>query len=94
MIDYPSARAVALVVETGSFERAARVLSITPSAVSQRVRQLEERLGAVLIERGVPCRATEKGAWLCRHVEQNRSGCWSRICSAIFRDWQRWRASG
>ncbi|KFI30198.1 LysR family transcriptional regulator [Haematobacter missouriensis] len=70
MIDYPSARAVALVVETGSFERAARVLSITPSAVSQRVRQLEERLGAVLIERGVPCRATEKGAWLCRHVEQ------------------------
>lgn len=70
MIDYPSARAVALVVETGSFERAARVLNITPSAVSQRVRQLEERLGAVLIERGTPCRATEKGAWLCRHVEQ------------------------
>jgi len=70
MIDYPLARAVALVVETGSFERAARVLNITPSAVSQRVRQLEERLGAVLIERGTPCRATEKGAWLCRHVEQ------------------------
>lgn len=70
MIDYPLARAVALVVETGSFERAARVLNITPSAVSQRVRQMEERLGAVLIERGSPCRATEKGAWLCRHMEQ------------------------
>jgi LysR family transcriptional regulator (chromosome initiation inhibitor) len=69
MIDYPAAQAVALVVETGSFERAARALNVTPSAVSQRVKQLEERLGVVLIERGTPCTATEKGAWLCRHIE-------------------------
>lgn len=69
MIDYEAARAVALVVETGSFERAARALHVTPSAVSQRVKLLEERLGTVLIERGTPCTATEKGAWLCRHME-------------------------
>ena len=69
MIDYPAARAVALIVQTGSFERAAAALNVTPSAISQRVRQLEERLGAVLIERGSPCTATEKGAWLCRHME-------------------------
>lgn len=69
MIDYPAARAVALVVQTGSFEKAARALNITASAVSQRVRQIEERLGAVLIDRGTPCTATEKGAWLCRHME-------------------------
>ena len=69
MIDYPAARAVAMIVQTGSFERAARALSVTPSAISQRVKQLEERLGAVLIERGIPCAATEKGAWLCRHME-------------------------
>ncbi|OEO29850.1 transcriptional regulator ArgP [Devosia insulae DS-56] len=69
MIDYPAALAVAMVVETGSFERAARALNITSSAVSQRVKQLEERLGVVLIERGTPCTATEKGAWLCRHIE-------------------------
>jgi LysR family transcriptional regulator (chromosome initiation inhibitor) len=69
MIDYPAAQAVAMVVQTGSFERAARQLHITQSAVSQRIRQLEERLGAVLIERGTPCIATEKGAWLCRHME-------------------------
>lgn len=69
MIDYPAAHAVAMVVQTGSFERAAQKLNITQSAVSQRVRQLEERLGAVLIERGTPCIATEKGAWLCRHME-------------------------
>jgi LysR family transcriptional regulator (chromosome initiation inhibitor) len=70
MIDYNAARAVALVVQTGSFDRAAKALNVTPSAVSQRVRQLEERLGAVLIERGTPCVATDKGAWLCRHMEQ------------------------
>lgn len=69
MIDYPAARAVAMIVQTGSFEAAARALNVTPSAISQRVRQLEERLGAVLIERGAPCAATEKGAWLCRHME-------------------------
>lgn len=70
MLDYGAARAVALIVQTGSFEGAARALNVTPSAVSQRVKQLEERIGAVLIERGAPCVATEKGAWLCRHVEQ------------------------
>lgn len=70
MIDYPAARAVAMVARTGSFEGAARALGVTPSAISQRVRQLEERLGAVLIERGAPCVPTETGALLCRHMEQ------------------------
>ena len=70
MIDYAAARAVALVVQTGSFDAAARALNVTPSAVSQRVRNLEERIGAVLIERASPCVATEKGAWLCRHMER------------------------
>jgi len=69
MIDYQAARAVAMVVQTGSFEKAARALHVTPSAVSQRVKQLEDRLGAVLIARGTPCTATEKGAWLCRHMD-------------------------
>lgn len=69
MLDYPAAHAVAMVVRTGSFDRAARALNVTPSAISQRVKQLEERLGVVLVERGIPCVATEQGAWLCRHVE-------------------------
>jgi LysR family transcriptional regulator (chromosome initiation inhibitor) len=69
MIDYPAALAVATVVRTGSFEKAAKALHITPSAVSQRVKSLEERLGVALIERGSPCLATEKGARLCRHME-------------------------
>lgn len=69
MLDYPALRAVSAVVQTGSFEKAAGILNVTPSAVSQRVKQLEERLGLVLIARGNPCTATEKGEWLCRHME-------------------------
>ncbi|NTG48294.1 LysR family transcriptional regulator ArgP [Agrobacterium rhizogenes] len=69
MLDYSALRAVSMVVQTGSFEKAAGLLNVTPSAVSQRVKQLEERLGIVLIVRGNPCIATEKGEWLCRHME-------------------------
>ncbi|MBW6421206.1 LysR family transcriptional regulator ArgP [Rhizobium sp. XQZ8] len=69
MLDYAALKAVAAVVETGSFEKAAARLNVTPSAVSQRVKQLEERMGTVLIARGQPCTATEKGEWLCRHME-------------------------
>ncbi|NGQ92834.1 LysR family transcriptional regulator ArgP [Rhodobacter sp. HX-7-19] len=69
-MDYPALRAVAAVVRTGSFERAAASLNVTPSAVSQRIKHLEERLGAVLIERGTPCTATDKGLALCRHMDR------------------------
>lgn len=69
-LDYAALRAVAAVVRTGSFERAAASLNVTPSAVSQRVKHLEERLGAVLIERATPCTATDKGLALCRHMDR------------------------
>lgn len=69
MIDYPALRVLLAVVQTGSFEKAAAILNVTPSAVSQRIKQLEERLGAALVVRGTPCTATEKGDWLCRHME-------------------------
>jgi len=70
MLDYASLSAVATVVREGSFERAARALNVTTSAVSQRIKHLEERLGSVLIIRGQPCRATDMGRLLCSHVEQ------------------------
>lgn len=69
MLDETLLLAIAAVAREGSFERAARVLHVTPSAVSQRVRLLEERLGATLIVRGQPCVPTEIGARLCRHAE-------------------------
>lgn len=70
MLDYAHLSALAAVVRTGSFERAAQHLSVTPSAVSQRIKLLEERLGIVLVVRGQPCTATEAGRRLCQHVEQ------------------------
>ena len=70
MLDYSSLFALAAVVREGSFERAARVLHVTPSAVSQRIRQLEERLGCALVVRGQPCVATETGQRLCQHVDR------------------------
>jgi LysR family transcriptional regulator (chromosome initiation inhibitor) len=72
MLDYSSLCAVAAVVREGTFERAAAVLAITPSAVSQRVRGLEERLGAILIVRGQPCEPTELGRTLCAHLDRVR----------------------
>lgn len=72
MIDYPALAALAAVVRSGSFEAAARALGVTPSAVSQRVRALEERSGAALVLRGQPCRATPPGALLCAHLERVR----------------------
>jgi LysR family transcriptional regulator, chromosome initiation inhibitor len=70
MFDYPSLSALAAVVREGSFEKAARALHVTPSAVSQRVKLLEERVGSALVIRGQPARATEVGHHLCRHAEQ------------------------
>lgn len=72
MLDYLALAAVAAVIREGSFERAAASLGVTPSAVSQRVKGLEERLGATLISRGSPCVATPVGARLCAHVEMVR----------------------
>lgn len=67
--DYDALAALAEVAREGSFEAAARALNVTQSAVSQRIKQLEERLGAILIVRGRPCVPTEYGLQLCRHVD-------------------------
>jgi LysR family transcriptional regulator (chromosome initiation inhibitor) len=64
------ARTLAAVVDAGTFEAAAADLSITPSAVSQRVKQLEQRLGRVLVVRAKPVRPTEAGAAVVRLARQ------------------------
>ncbi|MDR7305840.1 LysR family transcriptional regulator ArgP [Rhodoferax saidenbachensis] len=72
MLDYASLSALAAVVREGSFERAAHALHVTPSAVSQRIRLLEERVGCALVIREQPCRATATGRRLCQHVDRVR----------------------
>lgn len=70
MLDYAALAALAAVIREGSFERAARSLNVTPSAISQRIRLLEERVGCALVVRDQPCRPTETGRRLCQHVDR------------------------
>lgn len=72
MLDYAALNALAAVVREGSFERAARALHVTPSAVSQRVRLLEERVGCALVVRGQPCLPTDTGRRMCQHMDRVR----------------------
>ncbi len=72
MLDYSSLFALSAVVREGSFDRAARSLHVTPSAVSQRIRLLEERVGCALVTRSQPCEATEAGRRLCQHADRVR----------------------
>ena len=63
---------LAAIVEEGGFERAAQRLSITQSAVSQRLRALEAQVGTVLIVRSRPLKATGAGQLLLKHTRQLR----------------------
>lgn len=49
------------ILDEGSFENASLALSISPSAVSQRVKALEKTVGRVLVSRTQPAVATEAG---------------------------------
>ena len=59
------------VLETGSFEAAARQLHITSSAVSQRVRALEIAMGGTLVSRTRPCHGTPLGQRLMQHLRRS-----------------------
>ena len=63
---------LAAIVEEGGFEKAAKRLSITQSAVSQRLRTLETQAGTVLIVRGRPLKPTPAGRLLLKHTMQMR----------------------
>lgn len=67
--DHSHLEALWHVAREGSFERAGRALGVTPSAVSQRVKTLESRLGHRLVNRR-PCAPTEMGLRLCRHFDE------------------------
>jgi LysR family transcriptional regulator, chromosome initiation inhibitor len=70
MFDYKLLEAIAMVVAEGGFDKAAKKLFITQSAVSQRVKQLENNTGQLLLTRTTPVRATATGLKLIRHYRQ------------------------
>ena len=70
MLDPAQLAALAAVHRRGSFDLAAADLHVTPSAVSQRIKVLEEVTGTLLIRRGQPCTATPTGLRLIRHHDE------------------------
>jgi LysR family transcriptional regulator (chromosome initiation inhibitor) len=71
-LDYRHCEAFLSAAETGSFELAAARLSVTPSAISQRIAALETALGTPLLIRSRPCRATLGGQRLLLHLRRSR----------------------
>ncbi|MFD4632459.1 LysR family transcriptional regulator ArgP [Streptomyces sp. NPDC058284] len=63
-------RTLLAVVDEGTFDAAAAALHVTPSAVSQRVKALEQRTGRVLLMRTKPVRPTDSGQVVVRFARQ------------------------
>lgn len=70
MLDYKLLQALAMVVQEGGFDRAAAALHLTQSAVSQRVRLLEDQTGQILLARTTPPRPTVAGKRMIKHFHQ------------------------
>lgn len=64
-------RALIVVAKHGSFSEAARLLNLSQPAVSQQIKELEERLGVELLERlGRKSFPTDAGLALITHAER------------------------
>ncbi|MCX6498706.1 MAG: ArgP/LysG family DNA-binding transcriptional regulator [Arthrobacter sp.] len=64
------ARTLAAIVTHGSFDAAAAHLSVTPSAISQRIRALEAAVGRPVLTRVRPVALTESGQAVVRFARQ------------------------
>jgi LysR family transcriptional regulator (chromosome initiation inhibitor) len=71
-LDSAQLAAFSAVIDEGSFEAAAKRLHVTPSAVSQRIKSLESRLGQVVVRRTRPAEPTEAGRVLQRLATQTQ----------------------
>ena len=69
-LDFAQLRTFATVLDEGTFEGAAAVLRVTPSAVSQRIKSLEQHVGQVLLRRTRPVTATAAGEVVMRLARQ------------------------
>lgn len=69
-IDQGQLDALLAAVTEGTFDAAAHALHVTPSAVSQRIKALETRVGRVLVTRSKPVAPTPSGAVLLRAARQ------------------------
>jgi LysR family transcriptional regulator (chromosome initiation inhibitor) len=63
-------RTLAAVLDHGTFDRAAAALHVTSSAISQRIKALEQQTGRVLLIRTKPVRPTTSGSVVVRLARQ------------------------
>lgn len=70
MLDYTHLEALYWVARIGSFEKAGEKLCITQSAVTQRVKRLENEQGQILLKRGSPPELTPRGVELTQHFKK------------------------
>ena len=70
MLDYKLIEAYAVVLREGGFEKGARRLCLTQSAVSQRIKLLEEQFGQVVLLRTTPPQPTDFGKKILRLYNQ------------------------
>ena len=69
-IPFELAETVAVVVDEGTLDAAARRLHVSPSAVSQRIKTLEELVGRTVLVRSKPARPTQAGIEIVRLARQ------------------------
>ena len=89
--DFAELRAFAMVVEQGSFTRAAAHLGVTTSTLSATIRRLEERIGVRLLHRTTRSVApSEAGKRMMQRLAPALAArfiiwrrCWADLCNAI-----------
>ncbi|MES2526723.1 MAG: ArgP/LysG family DNA-binding transcriptional regulator [Bdellovibrionota bacterium] len=69
-MDYEALKTLESVIRNQNFERAAKELFVTQSAISQRINQLEVEFGQRLLIRELPYRATELGETILSHYRK------------------------
>lgn len=67
MLDPKWLLTLAAVIESGGFDKAGKRLHLTQSAISQRIRQLEEYVGQPVLIRSTPVQASATGHKLMQH---------------------------
>ncbi|WP_086981959.1 ArgP/LysG family DNA-binding transcriptional regulator [Vibrio aphrogenes] len=68
MFDYKLLESLERIGALKSFEAASQELNITQSAISQRITNLEQRVGSILVQRGKTLSLTATGQALANHV--------------------------
>ncbi|WP_370245540.1 ArgP/LysG family DNA-binding transcriptional regulator [Alteromonas abrolhosensis] len=70
MLDYDALKCFHEVLRYGGFEKGAQALNLTQSAVSQKIKRLEQSVGGPVLVRTKPLRTTPLGKELLAHIQK------------------------